>query len=225
MQDLKQSLEHQRKEINDCRAEITSLKMHIEGSHLGKNLVVSDVNTVQSQSSEKYEEEIKKLQMEIELLKENNIRAPEPGNFVGSESENFQTDDKVIEIHEDRAAISNPVDVALGVEDNQDSQSPVVQTLNEHSDNHEHTLPELFSPANTHSSNPANTNSSFENIKNDSELNVGEKAEDTELVKSDSVSDDLISEKIASFLHSWLCEILKKHHFLLVSYGLPFLNW
>ncbi|KAF5750171.1 hypothetical protein HS088_TW03G00503 [Tripterygium wilfordii] len=31
IQELKQSLEHWRKELNDCRAEITSLKMHIEG--------------------------------------------------------------------------------------------------------------------------------------------------------------------------------------------------
>ncbi|KAK8939037.1 hypothetical protein KSP39_PZI011174 [Platanthera zijinensis] len=33
---LKQSLEFQRKELNECRAEITSLKMHIEGSRASK---------------------------------------------------------------------------------------------------------------------------------------------------------------------------------------------
>lgn len=102
MQVLKQSLEHQRKELNDCRAEITSLKVHIEGSHLGNNLVISDVNNVQSESLEKYKEEMKKLQMENEWLKEKNIRSPEPGNFVGSEKENLQINDKVIEIHEDQ---------------------------------------------------------------------------------------------------------------------------
>ena len=36
MQSLKQSSEHQRRNLNDCRAEITSLKMHIEGSRAGQ---------------------------------------------------------------------------------------------------------------------------------------------------------------------------------------------
>ncbi|KAI3857729.1 hypothetical protein MKW92_041680, partial [Papaver armeniacum] len=39
-QDLKQSLELQRQELNDCRAEITSLKMHIEGSRSEKMKVL-----------------------------------------------------------------------------------------------------------------------------------------------------------------------------------------
>ncbi|XP_020218710.1 RAB11-binding protein RELCH [Cajanus cajan] len=187
VQVLKQSLEHQRKEINDCRSEITSLKMHIEGSHLGNNLVVSDVNNVQSESLEKYKEEIKKLQMENEFLKEKNTRAPEPGNFAGSENENLQTDDKVIEIHEDRGVISDSVDVDLGVVQSESAQSPVVQTINQDADKHEDALPELF--------NPANTNSAFENIENISEQNVGQQAEDSSLlVKSDNVNDEEISE-------------------------------
>ncbi|CAN6872845.1 unnamed protein product [Brassica oleracea] len=36
VQSLKQSSEHQRRNLNDCRAEITSLKMHIEGSRAGQ---------------------------------------------------------------------------------------------------------------------------------------------------------------------------------------------
>ncbi|KAL3032449.1 hypothetical protein AAZX31_02G084600 [Glycine max] len=188
VQVLKQSLEHQRKELNDCRAEITSLKVHIEGSHLGNNLVISDVNNVQSESLEKYKEEMKKLQMENEWLKEKNIRSPEPGNFVGSEKENLQINDKVIEIHEDQGAISDPIDVALGAVHNEDAQSPVVQTLAQYADKHEDTLPELF--------NPANTNNAFKNIKNVSEQNVGQQAEDSSLlVKSDSVNDGAISER------------------------------
>lgn len=214
MQVLKQSLEHQRKELNDCRSEITSLKIHIEGSHLGNNVIVSDGNNVQSESLEKYKEEIKKLQMENKRWREKNITAPEPGNFVGSENENLQTDDKVIEIHEDQGAISNPVDVALTVANNEDIQSPVIQTLNQFADKHEDKLPELF--------NPAITNSAFENIKNVSEQNVGHQAEDTSsLVKSDSVNDEAISERTASSFHSCLKEIVK-HYYPLVSYRLPF---
>ncbi|XP_027350526.1 RAB11-binding protein RELCH isoform X2 [Abrus precatorius] len=181
VQVLMQSLEHQRKELNDCRSEITSLKMHIEGSHSGNNMVASDVNNVQSESVERYKEEIKKLQMENEWLKGKNIETTVPGKIVVSENENLQTDDKVIEIHEDRGAISNPADVALGVVRNEDAESPVVQTLNKYTDKHGDTLPELF--------NPANSNSAFENIKDVSEQNVGQQAEDNSLlVKSDSVT-------------------------------------
>ncbi|XP_061338315.1 uncharacterized protein LOC133285154 isoform X2 [Gastrolobium bilobum] len=207
VQVLKQSLEHQRKEFNDCRAEITSLKMHIEGSRSGNNVVVGDVNNVQSQSLEKYEEEIKKLQMEIKLLKEKNIRAPEPENFVGSENENLQTDDKtddkVIEIHEDRGAISNPVAVALGVVHNEDAQSSVIQTLNEYADKHEDSLPVLF--------NPANSNNADQNIKNVSEQNVGQQAEDRRLlVRPDSGNDEAISEKMGLGTIQILADALPK---------------
>jgi hypothetical protein len=49
-------------------------------------------------------------------------------------------------------------------------------------------LPKLF--------DPANTKSDFENIKNDSEQNVGQQEEGTGLLeKEDSVSEDLIYEK------------------------------
>ena len=201
MQALKQSLEHQRKELNDCRAEITSLKMHIEGSRSGNNLVVGDVNNVQSQSLEKYEEEIKKLQMEVEQLKEKNMRAPESGNFGGSENEILPTDDKVIEIHEDRGAVFKTVDVALGVVHDQDAQLPVVQTINEYAD----TLPALF--------NPANINSALESIDNVCKQNDGQQVADSRLlVKSDSVNDEPISEKTVS-----------PFYFLVLS-CLPFLN-
>ncbi|KAK7374867.1 hypothetical protein VNO80_08310 [Phaseolus coccineus] len=188
VQVLKQSLEHQRKKLNDCIAEITSLKMHIEGSQLGNNLVVNDTNNVQSESLEKYKEEIKKLQLENEWLKEKNIKASESRNFVGSENRNLQTDDKVIEIHEDRGEISNTFDVDLGVEHNGDAQSSVVETLNQYADKHEDTLPELF--------HPPDTINVVENIKNVSEQNVGLQAEDSSLlVKSDSVNDEAISER------------------------------
>ncbi|KAK7272935.1 hypothetical protein RIF29_13979 [Crotalaria pallida] len=202
VQGLKQSLELERKQLNDCRAEITSLKMHIEGSRSGNNLVACDVNNVQYQSFEKYEEEIKKLQMEVELLKGKNIRAPENGN-LGSENEILQTEDKVIEIHEDRGAISNNADVASGVVCNEDAQSPVIQTLDEYADKHEDTLPELF--------NPSNTSSAFENINNVSEQNLGQQAANsTLLVRSDTVNDEAISEKTGPGTIQILADALPK---------------
>lgn len=163
----------------------------MEGSQLGNNLVVSDTDNVQSESLEKYKEEIKKLQKENEWLKEKNIKAPESENFVGSENGNLQTDDKGVEIHDDRGEVSNSVDVDLGG----NAQSPVVQPLNQYDDKHEDTLPELF--------HPADTNSVVENIKNVSEQNVGLQAVDSSLlVKSDSVNDEAISERTVSSLYS-----------------------
>lgn len=191
---LKQSLEHQTKELNDCIAEITSLKMHLEGSLSGNNLVVKEVNNVQSQSLEKYEEEIKKLQVEIDSLKEKNVRAPEPGNYVGSEMENLQTDDKVIEIHEDQGSISNTIAAVVGAVRNEDAQSSAVQSLNEKANNEEYTLPRLF--------NAVNTNSASENIKNDSEQIVGQDSRLLQISVSDSVSDELIDRKTESSLYS-----------------------
>ncbi|XP_019442509.1 PREDICTED: lisH domain and HEAT repeat-containing protein KIAA1468 homolog isoform X2 [Lupinus angustifolius] len=152
VQALKQSLENQTKELNACRSEINKLKMHIS----------------QSESLTKYKEEIKNLQMEIEWLKEKNIEAPVSRNFDGSENEIVQTEDKAIVIHEDKGAISYPIDTAL--DDKADAQSHFEQTLNDYADKHEDTLHAL--------SNPANANSTFENIENVYEQNVGKQEED-----------------------------------------------
>ncbi|KAJ1442565.1 LIS1-like proteiny motif [Sesbania bispinosa] len=183
---LKQSLEKQRKELHASRVEISKLEMHVKGSDSGKNLVVSDVDNFQPESLDRYREEIKKLQMEVEWLKQKNIGAPEHGNFVGSQNEIMQTEDKVIEIHEDRA-ISYP-DAALGVTRNEDTQSPAVQTLNEYPDKHKDTQHALF--------NPANAYSAFQNIENVSEQNGVRQGGDNSLhAKSDNVNDEAISEK------------------------------
>lgn len=112
IQELKQSWERQRKEINDCRSEITSLKMHIEGSRSGMNVLASDVDAVQSQSLEKYKEEIKSLQMEIAGLKAKGAYASESIDNSTSEKETCQAEEKVVEIDEDKAIVSHPVDVA-----------------------------------------------------------------------------------------------------------------
>ncbi|TKY50494.1 LisH domain and HEAT repeat-containing protein KIAA1468 [Spatholobus suberectus] len=189
VQVLKQSLENQRKVLLASRVEISKLKMRIEGFGSRENLVVSDVDNFQPESLDKYKEEIKKLQMEIERLKEKNIEVPEFGNFVGSENETLQIEDKVIEIHEDQGTISYPVDAALDVIRYEDAQSTTFQTLNEYADKHEDALHALF--------NPANENSAFENIENVSKQNVGKQEGNSRLnAKSDSANDEAISEKM-----------------------------
>ncbi|XP_061337410.1 uncharacterized protein LOC133284417 [Gastrolobium bilobum] len=187
VQVLKQSLENQRKELNASRVEMSKLKMHIEGSDSGNNLVVSNVDNIQPESLDRYKDEIKKLQMQVQWLKQNNIVAPEPGNFVGSENETLHSEDKVIEIREDEGAISYAVDVALGVARNEDTQSQAVKTINEYNDKHEDALHALF--------NPANANSAFEKIEV-SEQNVGKQEGDSRLhIKPGGVNDEAISEK------------------------------
>lgn len=194
MQVLKQSLENQRKGLHASRVEISKLKMSIEGSGSGNSLVVSDVDNFQPVSLDEYKEEIKKLQMEVERLKEKNIGIPEPGNFVGSENETLQIEDKVREIHEDQGAISYHVDAPQDVIRDEDAQSTTSQTLNKYTDKHEDALHALF--------NPANGNSAFENIDNVSEQNVGKQEGDNRLnAKSDSANDEAISEKMASPLY------------------------
>lgn len=63
---MKQSLEHQRRNLNDCRAEITSLKMHIEGSRAGQYVSASESDAVQSQSVENVEKQKSALPVEVE---------------------------------------------------------------------------------------------------------------------------------------------------------------
>lgn len=125
MQDLRKALEHQRKELNDCRAEITALKMHIEGSCSSQNLVAPDV-VVQSQSLEKYKEEIKALRMEIERLKAKNTNAPDSVGSVYSES--TQTEEKVVEVDENKSVTSYPISM-VEVLNSEEVQSLATQIL------------------------------------------------------------------------------------------------
>ncbi|XP_070051273.1 uncharacterized protein [Nicotiana tomentosiformis] len=108
VQTLKQSLDRQRQELNECRAEITSLKMHIEGARSARNFVTSDSEDVANLPSiDSYKEEMKFLQNEIQRLKlandslnsesleDNNeeTRNTGPENEVGESSEHNVFDD------------------------------------------------------------------------------------------------------------------------------------
>ncbi|KAF2313817.1 hypothetical protein GH714_013621 [Hevea brasiliensis] len=108
VQELKQSWELQLKELNDCRAEITSLKMHLEGYRSGRSIMASDV-------------EIISLQMGIERLKGKSPKAPKSVDSNNNE-ESLQTEEKVVEIDEDKTVISHPYD-AIGVLSSEDVQS------------------------------------------------------------------------------------------------------
>ncbi|KAM7255603.1 hypothetical protein ACFE04_008501 [Oxalis oulophora] len=104
VQDLKQAWEHQRKELNDSRAEITALKLLIEGSCPGEALAASKADITQSQNLESYREEIKTLQMEIERLKAENMNAPHSNNFA---RDSIITEEKIIDLDHDKTIISH----------------------------------------------------------------------------------------------------------------------
>ncbi|XP_077253234.1 HEAT repeat-containing protein [Tasmannia lanceolata] len=130
VQDLKQSLELQRKELNECRAEITSLKMHIEGSRAGRVRVGGDTENVQASEIDNYKAEIKSLQREIERLKVGNsiIESPIESDF--HQKEVTQTEEQVVEIHEDKVVTSHSTDLVSGVSNsvNAEGQALVVST-------------------------------------------------------------------------------------------------
>lgn len=202
---MKQSLEHQRKELNDCRAEITALKMHIEGSHWGRNLIAGDVDHVQSQPLEKYKEEIISLQMEIESLKAKNISS-DSVNSMNSEKESAETEEKVVEILEDKSIISHPVDASSGVVDNKVAQLQATQLLGDNMDKSEEVSQEFLMSL-------SNDNDALENIENVSKQNGEPLSEESRLLlKSDDSSGEAGPEKTASSFYSCMSALYSLSH-------------
>ncbi|XP_022759283.1 lisH domain and HEAT repeat-containing protein KIAA1468-like [Durio zibethinus] len=140
IQDLKHACEHQRQELNDCRAEITSLKMHIEGSHSVQNSVATNVDSTQSQAFKSYKEEIKSLQVEIERLKAEKTHISDLVDSSFGEKESIQTEEKVVEMDENKTLISHPIEAAEVV----DSNTPLMplQTFETSTHKPEENLPE-----------------------------------------------------------------------------------
>ncbi|WOH10287.1 hypothetical protein DCAR_0729754 [Daucus carota subsp. sativus] len=121
VKDLKQSLDHQRKELNDYRAETTSLKMHIERTQSGQFLVQSNVEQVESLSLESYKEQLEALQKEIEQLK----AATSVPNFVipvSHKDERTEANDDVVKLPE-RDATKSSDQVLGGSLEREDNQS------------------------------------------------------------------------------------------------------
>ncbi|XP_068302700.1 uncharacterized protein [Pyrus communis] len=130
VQDLKQSLEHQRKELNDCRVEVTALKMHIEGYCSGRNIGAADADQIQPLSLERYKEEIKSLQMELESLKSKNTKAHDFSETTNFEKEYVQMEEKVVVVDEDKSVIP-PVDVESKVVEKEEDQSLAAQSFHD----------------------------------------------------------------------------------------------
>lgn len=188
---MKQSLEHQRKELNDCRAEITALKMHIEVSNLGGNLLASNIDHAQFQPLEKYKEDINSLQKELESLKAKNRNSPGSISPINSENESAQTEEKVVEILEDKSIISHPVEAASEVVDNSVYQQ-ATQTCDDNTDESENVSQEL-------SINSTNDISIFENV---GKPNGDSRSEESRPLLKSELSGEADPEKRASSFYS-----------------------
>ncbi|XWS30754.1 hypothetical protein CRYUN_Cryun23aG0016100 [Craigia yunnanensis] len=140
IQDLKHAWEHQRQELNDCRAEITSLKMHIEGSCFVQNSVATNVDSAQSQALESYKEKIKSLRMEIERLKAEKTKFSGLVDSSCAEKESIQTEEKVVEMDENKTVISHPIEAAGVVDSN--APSVPVQSFDNSTHKPEESFPE-----------------------------------------------------------------------------------
>ncbi|KAL5726561.1 hypothetical protein ACHQM5_009596 [Ranunculus cassubicifolius] len=134
LKDMKQSLELKRTQLNDCRAEITSLKMHIEGSRSAKNWNIGDNEHVPSQSIESYKEEIISLQKEIESLKASGVVGRNPVESVIYENENVQPEEKVVEVHEENVTMSPSLDLTSTVSVVEDARQETNQKSNDNKD-------------------------------------------------------------------------------------------
>lgn len=83
--------------------------MHIEGSGSGQNMVATDVD--QSLSLEKYKDEVKSLQMELEILRSKiaNVDSTQAGK------ESMQMEEKVVVMDEEKSIIQHPDDAITKV--------------------------------------------------------------------------------------------------------------
>ncbi|CAL9084218.1 unnamed protein product [Musa textilis] len=109
VQNLKQSMNLQRKQLNDYRAEITALKMHIEGARASRSWTAGESESTKAPYTDKSKEEKKPSHGELEDLKgvDSTTRNPEP---IIALSEDVQSEEKVAEINE-VTVVSKSVDL------------------------------------------------------------------------------------------------------------------
>ena len=174
--------------------------MQIEGFRSGRNFAATDVNHVQSELLEKYKEEIRSLQMEIVSLRARTTNAPESLVSVSSDGDSILVSEKIVEIHEDRTAIPNPVDTVSTFADGEDSQSLLAQSSDDIKDKSEQLSQGLLV-------NPCNDNSS-ENSESVSKLNREPPSDNRR--PPDNPNVEAASENTASSLISLRCQGLRR---------------
>ncbi|XVF71570.1 hypothetical protein PTKIN_Ptkin12aG0048700 [Pterospermum kingtungense] len=112
--------------------------MHIEGSRSVQISVATNVDSAQSQALESYKEEIKSLHMAIERLKKEKTDISGLVDPSSAEKESMLTDEKVVEMDENKTLICHPSETAGAVDSN--APSLPVQTFNNSTYNAEENL-------------------------------------------------------------------------------------
>lgn len=196
VKDLKKSLDHQRKELNDCRTETTSLKMHIERTRSGQIVVSSNVDQIESLPLESYKEQIKALQKELEQLKAAKSISPisvKPVNHPVDEM--TEANDDVRE----RDATKSSVEFLAGALQSEDNQSVSLDTSRGISITAEKVLEE------------PEINSSYESLyikdaKNPPKHDAGSPHDENGLLLETASPGEANIEKMVCFFHSfWNC--------------------
>ncbi|MBA0549040.1 hypothetical protein Golob_020101 [Gossypium lobatum] len=201
-QDLKQALDNQRKELNDCRAEITSLKMQIEGSSSLQNSVAANLDSTQSQAIESYKEEIKSLQMEIERLKAEKTNISDLVDSSCGDKESIQTEEKVVEMDENRTQISHHIEPAEVVDSN--TLVMPVQTFDNSTPKPKDNLPESIM-------NPSNSTDGFPDGRNLSQQEEKPLSEDSGLhLNSENLGSEPVPENMGLATIQILADALPK---------------
>lgn len=195
VKDLKKALDHQRKELNDCRTETTSLKMHIERTRSGQIAVSSNLDQVESLPLESYKEQIEALQKELEQLKAAKSVSPIFVKPVSHIDEMTEANDDVVRLRE-RDATKSSVQFLAGTLQSEDNQSVSLDTSRGISITAEKLLEE---PA----INSSYESSYIKEVRNPPKHNAGSPRDDNGLLlKTDSLGEANI-EKMVCFFHSF----------------------
>lgn len=128
---MKQTLELQRKELNECRAEITSLKMHIEGARASRNWAAGEIENVQLFQIDNNADDLKSLNMETENIKGMNSSSENLESII-SLSEDTLPMEKAVEMNEE-IALSNSIEPVSGSSEGNVVNQPLEQEGIDHS--------------------------------------------------------------------------------------------
>lgn len=200
---MKQSSEHQRRNLNDCRAEITSLKMHIEGSRAGQYVSANEGNPVQSQSGENVTEQISSLPGEVEKQTVERDGGLISEIYVSAVEGHIRTEDKKVE-EEVKNIIADQREVAA------EASSVSYKTLNNTLENQKEVSNYLL--------NPSNGNFSPKDLESILKVDPGiGRASNS---KSENANGEAASEEMASLDHALECLLLHRECFVIITFFL-----
>ncbi|KAK1433234.1 hypothetical protein QVD17_10143 [Tagetes erecta] len=136
VKDLMQTVERRKNELTSCKAEITSLKKHMEGAQPTEDMTSGDVTGRKTPSLESYKEEIQLLKKEIERLNAAKSVDAQPVGSLNSVEEVTGRKDEVIKLYENDLlplSTGNPSETSESTQ----SQNEKIQGIDGTADKHE----------------------------------------------------------------------------------------